>query len=170
MTPTPWPGGIAYGGDYNPEQWPREVWREDVALMREAGVNLVSVGIFSWALIETAEGVFDFSWLDEIIELLHAGGISVDLGTPTASPPAWFFANHPEARAINADGVPMGFGARGMASHSHPAYRTAITRIAGELARRYADHPAVVLWHIHNEYGVPVGEDFSDASKAAWRE
>lgn len=170
MTSTPWPGGIAYGGDYNPEQWPPHVWREDVALMREAGVNLVSVGIFSWALIETSEGVFDFAWLDEIIDLLHTNGISVDLGTPTASPPAWFFATYPEARAVNADGVPMGFGARGMASHSSPAYRAAATRIAGELARRYADHPAVVMWHIHNEYGVPVGEDFSDASKLAWRE
>ena len=86
----PWPDleGIAYGGDYNPEQWSREVWREDVALMRESGVNLVSVGIFSWALVETAEGVFDWSWLDELLDLLHANGVAVDLGTPTASPPA----------------------------------------------------------------------------------
>jgi len=172
MPSTPWPAidGIAYGGDYNPEQWPREVWREDVRLMREAGVNLVSVGIFSWALIETAEGVFDFEWLDEIIGLLHENGIAVDLGTPTASPPAWFFAAHPEARAVNRDGVPMGFGARGMGSHSAPAYRAAATRIAGALAARYANHPAVVMWHIHNEYGVPVGEDFSPHSVQAWRE
>ncbi len=171
MPSTPWPtiDGIAYGGDYNPEQWPREVWREDVRLMREAGVNLVSVGIFSWALIETAENTFDFSWLDEIIDLLHENGIAVDLGTPTASPPAWFFAAYPDARAVNADGVPMGFGSRGMGSHSSPAYREAATRIAGALAERYAAHPAVVMWHIHNEYGVPVGEDFSAHSVGAWR-
>ena len=37
-------GRLAFGGDYNPEQWPEQVWREDVALMREAGVNLVSAG------------------------------------------------------------------------------------------------------------------------------
>ncbi len=171
MPSTPWPAidGIAYGGDYNPEQWPRETWHEDVRLMREAGVNLVSVGIFSWALIETAENEFDFAWLDEVLGLLHDNGIAVDLGTPTASPPAWFFAAHPDARAVNADGVPMGFGARGMGSHSAPAYRTAATRIAGALAERYAGHPAVVMWHIHNEYGVPVGEDFSAHSVAAWR-
>ncbi len=168
--PFPAVSGIAYGGDYNPEQWPRETWREDVALMREAGVNLVSVGIFSWALLETSEGVFDFEWLDEIIDLLHENGISVDLGTPTASPPAWFFANHPEARVINRDGVVMGFGSRGMASPSSRAYREATVRIAGELARRYADHPAVVLWHVHNEYGVPVGEDYSEQSVRAFRE
>ncbi|MFC0682667.1 beta-galactosidase [Lysobacter korlensis] len=168
----PWPAvaGIAYGGDYNPEQWPREVWHEDVALMRDAGVNLVSVGIFSWALLETSEGVFDFGWLDEVIDLLHANGIAVDLGTPTASPPAWFFAEHPDARVVQRDGTVMGFGSRGMASHASPAYREAITRIAGELARRYADHPAVVLWHVHNEYGVPVGEDYSDRSVLAFRE
>ncbi|MEH3089130.1 MAG: beta-galactosidase [Microbacterium arborescens] len=171
MPASVWPAvdGIAYGGDYNPEQWPREVWREDVRLMQEAGVNLVSVGIFSWALIETAEGVFDFDWLDEILGLLHENGIAVDLGTPTASPPAWFFANHPDARAVDRDGVVMGFGSRGMASHSAPAYREAAVRIAATLAERYADHPAVVMWHVHNEYGVPVGEDYSAHAARAWR-
>ncbi len=166
-----WPRltGIAYGGDYNPEQWPREVWRQDVVLMREAGVSLVSVGIFSWALLETREGVFDFSWLDELLDLLHENDIAVDLGTPTASPPAWFFASHPEARVVTRDGVTMGFGSRGMASHSSPAYREAIVRIADALARRYAQHPAVVLWHVHNEYGVPVGEDYSEQSVRAFR-
>ena len=170
-SPHTWPDldGIAYGGDYNPEQWPRETWDEDVALMREAGVNLVSVGIFSWALIEIAEGEFDFSWLDELLDLLHEGGIRVDLGTPTASPPAWFFAAYPDARVIDRDGRVMGFGSRGMASHSAPAYREAIVRIADALAARYAQHPAVVLWHVHNEYGVPVGEDYSPNSVAAFR-
>ncbi|WP_324014371.1 beta-galactosidase [Microbacterium sp. JZ37] len=161
--------GIAFGGDYNPEQWPRETWQEDVRLMREAGVNLVSVGIFSWALLETAEGEFDFAWLDEVIDLLHANGIAVDLGTPTASPPAWFFAAHPDARVVTRDGTVMGFGSRGMASHSSPAYREAIVRIASALADRYGDHPAVVLWHVHNEYGVPVGEDYSEHSVRAFR-
>lgn len=167
-----WPDleGIAYGGDYNPEQWSRETWREDVVLMREAGVNLVSVGIFSWALIEVAEGEFDFSWLDELLDLLHENGIRVDLGTPTASPPAWFFAAHPESRVIDREGRVMGFGSRGMVSHSSPAYREAIVRIADALAARYGRHPAVVLWHVHNEYGVPVGEDYSPASVAAFRD
>lgn len=166
-----WPAltGIAYGGDYTPEQWPREVWEEDVALMRDAGVNLVSIGIFAWALLEVREGEFDFGWLDDVIDLLHRNGISVDLGTPTASPPAWFFAQHPDARAVTRDGVPLGFGARGMASHSAPAYRAAAVRIATELARRYGRHPAVVLWHVHNEYGVPVGEDYSAHSVREWR-
>jgi beta-galactosidase len=161
--------GIAFGGDYNPEQWPRETWHEDVRLMREAGVSLVSVGIFSWALIERREGEFDFAWLDEVIDLLHDNGIAVDLGTPTASPPAWFFAEHPDARVITRDGTAMGFGSRGMASHSSPAYRAAIVRIATALAERYGSHPAVVLWHVHNEYGVPAGEDYSEQSTRAFR-
>jgi beta-galactosidase len=167
-----WPAleGLAYGGDYNPEQWAREVWRDDVALMREAGVNLVSVGIFSWALLEPSEGEFDFSWLDEVLDLLHTNGIRVDLGTPTASPPAWFFARYPDARVVTRDGVVLGFGSRGMASHASPEYRAAITRIAGALAERYAEHPAVVLWHVHNEYGVPVGEDYSPRAVTAFRD
>ena len=165
-----WPTeGISYGGDYNPEQWSPDVWDEDVSLMKEAGVNLVSIGMFSWALMEIDEGEFDFGWLDQIIDLLHANGIAVDLGTPTASPPAWFFAKYPESRIINREGVPMGFGSRGMASHASPAYRAAIARIAGALAERYAHHPAVVMWHIHNEFGVPAGEDYSPAAAESFR-
>lgn len=90
-----WPkglDGLCYGGDYNPEQWPEEVWKEDVELMRRAGVNLVTVGVFSWARLEPSPGVHDLGWLDRVLDLLHAGGIKVDLATPTASPPpgsAW---------------------------------------------------------------------------------
>ncbi|MGV8966322.1 MAG: beta-galactosidase [Cellulomonas sp.] len=170
--PTGWlPGveGICYGGDYNPEQWPEEVWAQDVALMRRAGVNLVSIGIFSWALLEPAEGEFDFAWLDRLFALLHAGGIRIDLGTPTASPPAWFFHTYPDSRVVTRDGTTLGFGSRGMASPSSLPYRRASARIAGELARRYGSHPALALWHVHNEYGAPVSECYSPASSAAFR-
>ena len=171
MTAVAWPAldGLVYGGDYNPEQWPREVWDEDVALMREAGVNLVSVGIFSWAMLEPKEGLYDFAWLDDLLDLLHSHGISADLGTPSVSPPAWFFAAHPDARVTTKDGTVMGFGSRGMASHASAEYRDAIARMATELAKRYGSHPAVVLWHVHNEYGVPVAEDFGPRAVASWQ-
>lgn len=172
MTSTfPWPDvpGIAYGGDYNPDQWDRETWDEDMRLMREAGVSLVSVGIFSWGALEAAPGEFHLEWLDEVLDLLHQNGIAVDLGTPTAAPPAWFFAAHPDAHVIGRDGVRQGFGSRGMATPSSAPYRAAIARIAGALAERYADHPAVVMWHIHNEYGVPNAEDYSEQSVRAFR-
>ena len=165
----PWAGAIGYGGDYNPEQWPREVWDEDMALMRAAGVTFVSVNIFAWALVEPREGEYDFTHLDDLLDLLHRHGIAVDLATPTASPPAWFFATYPEARVVARDGTVLGFGSRGMASPSSPAYRAASVRVATELARRYAQHPAVAMWHVHNEYGAPVGEDYSPASVAAFR-
>ncbi|WP_194239529.1 beta-galactosidase [Pseudactinotalea terrae] len=160
---------IAFGGDYNPEQWSLEKWREDIALMREAGVSMVTIGLWSWAVVEPREGVYDFDQLDTVIDLLHEAGIAIDLGTPTASPPAWFFATYPGARVVTREGVPLGFGSRGMASPSSPEYRRAAVGIAGALARRYADHPAVVLWHVHNEYGAPVGEDFSSHARAAFR-
>ncbi len=163
-------GTLCYGGDYNPEQWPEEVWAHDAKLMREAGVNLVSVGIFSWGLLEPREGEFDFGWLDRVLDLLHDAGIRVDLGTPTASPPAWFFHAHPDARVVTRDGTTLGFGSRGMASPSSPDYRRASVAITRALARRYGSHPAVVLWHVHNEYGTPVSECYSEHSAHAFRE
>jgi beta-galactosidase len=163
------PGGIAYGADYNPEQWPRETWPQDVALMREAGVTFVTIGVFSWALLEPAEGVYDFVWLDEVVELVHAAGIRIVLGTPTASPPAWFYDAHPQARVVTREGAVLGFGSRGMTSPSSPEYREASRRIADQLARRYGRHPGLALWHVHNEYGAPVSEDYSPASLDAFR-
>jgi beta-galactosidase len=160
---------LAFGGDYNPEQWPEEVWHEDVALMREAGVNLVSVGIFSWARLEPREGSFDFGWLDRVIELLHANGVRVDLGTPTVVPPAWFYRAHPEALPVSREGVRWEFGSRGAICHSSPAYQEAATRVTRALGERYGDHPALAMWHVHNEYGVPVLECYCETSAAHFR-
>jgi len=167
-----WPRGtrsIRYGGDYNPEQWPRSVWRQDVALMQQAGVNLVSIGIFSWVLLEPSEGRYDFSLLDEVMDLMAASGVDVDLGTPTAAPPAWFWHHYPEAAPVSRDGVRLGFGSRGMVSPSSPEYRRACVALVDRLAARYADHPALAMWHVHNEYGAPISEDYSAASVAAFR-
>ncbi|MFE6158012.1 beta-galactosidase [Streptomyces sp. NPDC056486] len=148
--------GLAFGGDYNPEQWPESVWREDVALMREAGVTMVSVGIFSWALLEPTPGVHEFDWLDRILDLLHENGVRADLGTPTVAPPAWFYRAHPDALPVTAEGVRYEFGSRGAICHSNAAYREASSHITEQLARRYAEHPALAMWHVHNEFGVPV--------------
>ncbi|MFC8362287.1 beta-galactosidase [Streptomyces griseorubiginosus] len=161
--------GIAYGGDYNPEQWPEEVWAEDVRLMREAGVNMVSVNIFSWALLEPREGEFDFSRLDRILALLHDHGIAADLATPTAAPPAWFFRKHPQALPVDRDGRQLSYGSRQTFCPSSPAYRRAALRIARALGERYGDHPAVVMWHIHNEYGCHNAECYCDTSAQAFR-
>ncbi|MER6418326.1 beta-galactosidase [Streptomyces sp. NPDC001137] len=161
--------GIAYGGDYNPEQWPEEVWVEDMRLMREAGVNLVSVGIFSWALLEPSEGVYDFSRMDRILDLLHENGIAADLATPTAAPPAWFFKAYPEALPVDRDGHQLSYGSRQTFCPSSPAYRRAALRIAEALAERYAAHPAVAMWHVHNEYGCHNDACYCDTSAAAFR-
>ncbi|MFD5793590.1 beta-galactosidase [Streptomyces diastatochromogenes] len=161
--------GLAYGGDYNPEQWPEEVWAEDVRLMREAGVNMVSVGIFSWALLEPSEGAYDFSRMDRILDLLHENGIAADLATPTAAPPAWFFRAHPEALPVDRDGRTLSYGSRQTFCPSSPAYREAALRIAGALAERYAGHPAVAMWHVHNEYGCHNAACYCDTSAAAFR-
>jgi beta-galactosidase len=167
-----WPAvpGIAYGGDYNPEQWPEQTWAEDVALMREAGVSMVSVGIFSWALLERREGEFDFGWLDRVLDLLHGGGIAVDLATATASPPPWFSRAHPETLPVTREGTRLWPGSRQAYCPSSPRYREAAANLARTLARRYRQHPALVMWHVNNEYGCHVPQCYCDASAAAFRD
>ncbi|HEV2782253.1 MAG TPA: beta-galactosidase [Actinophytocola sp.] len=160
---------IAYGGDYNPEQWPPEVWPEDVRLMREAGVNLVTVGVFSWAQLEPAEGEYRFDWLDRVLDLLHGGGIAVDLATPTAAPPAWLTHRYPASRLVGRAGQVFGTGARQSFCPSSPDYRAAAARITEQLATRYAGHPALVLWHAHNEYGCHNPSCYCETSAAAFR-
>ena len=160
---------ILYGGDYNPDQWPQETWLEDIRLMQEAHVNLVSLGIFSWAKLEPQPGVFDFTWLDNLMDLLHTQGVSVNLATPTASPPAWMVKRHPEMLPLDADGVTLWHGSRRHYCPHNPDYHNYAKRIAMQLAERYKDHPALVMWHVDNEYGCHVGECFCDNSAAAFR-
>src|SRR5215216_4240908 len=126
---------VLYGGDYNPEQWPEEVWYEDVRLMQEAGVNLVSLGIFSWAKLEPRPGEYDFGWLDRIVGLLYEGGVMVDLATATASPPPWLAKLHPESLPVTKDGVILYPGAR---QHYCPS-STGYGQRAAELLGRNAN-------------------------------
>lgn len=160
---------VHYGADYNPEQWPEDLWPDDIARMQEAGVTMVSLGIFSWSRIQPREGEFDFEWLDRVIALLHDGGIAVDLATATASPPPWASARYPELLPQDENGATYWPGSRQQFAPSSPVYR----RLAGELvtaiAERYAGHPAVVMWHVNNEYGCHVNMDFSDAARDAFR-
>ncbi|MEV5357080.1 beta-galactosidase [Streptomyces sp. NPDC052693] len=162
-------GGIAYGGDYNPEQWPRETWHEDVRLMREAGVNLVTVGVFSWSRLQPRPGTYDWSLLDEVLGLLHENGIAVDLATATAAPPPWFTRRHPDARPVTASGTRLSHGSRQVFCPSHPAYAAAADALVAQLAARYGDHPALVMWHVHNEWGNHNALCYCDVSASAFR-
>ncbi|PWI12776.1 beta-galactosidase [Streptomyces sp. Act143] len=160
--------GLAFGGDYNPEQWDEPVWKEDDTLMRRARVNLATMGVFSWALLEPDEGRYDFAWLDAHIDRLHANGVAVDLATPTASPPPWFTLAHPDALPVTPDSTRLTHGSRDTYCLAAPAYRSAARRIASALAERYGEHPAVALWHVHNEYGTLCYCDHTAAAFRAW--
>jgi len=160
---------IAYGGDYSPDQWPEEVWAEDVRLMREAGVNLVSLAIFSWSRLQPREDAWDFDWLDRVMDLLHEGGVRVDLATATASPPPWLSHAHPEMLPVLADGVRLWPGARQHYCPSSPVYRSASARLVEAIATRYANHPALAMWHVGNEFGCHVAACWCDVSAEAFR-
>ncbi|MEW9872921.1 beta-galactosidase [Arthrobacter sp. HS15c] len=166
-----WAGirGIAYGGDYNPEQWPASVRLEDLELMREAGVTFLSVGIFSWALLEPAEGEYDFGWLDDVLDNLAAHGIKVALATATAAPPPWLVRKHPEILPVTADGTVLGPGSRRHYTPSSAVFRRYATAITKVIAERYKDHPALALWHVDNELGCHISEFYGPEDAAAFR-
>ncbi len=159
-----------FGGDYNPEQWPEQTWLEDVRLMQEAGVNLVSLGIFSWAKIEPHPGVFEFGWLDRLMDLLHEHGVSVNLATPTASPPPWMIKLHPEMLPVTSDGITLWHGSRRHYCPHNPDYHSYAVRIARSLAEHYKNHPALTMWHVDNEYGCHVSECYCQNSAKAFRD
>ncbi|MEU6719735.1 beta-galactosidase [Nonomuraea sp. NPDC046802] len=145
--------GLLFGGDYNPEQWPEHVWAEDVELMRAAGVNLVTVGVFSWARIEPEPGKRDFAWLDRVLDLMSEARIAVDLATPTASPPPWLGHRWPQTLPVDESGHRLWYGSRNQFCPSSPVYRERALALVTDLAARYAGHPALALWHVGNEYG-----------------
>ena len=138
--------------------------------MREAGVNLVSVGIFSWSRLEPTEGNFEFGWLDRVLDLLHQGGVDADLATATASPPPWLSHRHPEMLPVLADGVKLWPGSRQHYCPSSPVYRSAARRLVEALATHYADHPSLKMWHVGNEYGCHVPACWCDVSAQAFRD
>ncbi|GIG61654.1 beta-galactosidase [Longispora fulva] len=160
---------IAYGADYNPEQWSPRTWREDVALMREASVNIVNLGIFSWAEVRPAPDEWRWDWLDEILDLLHDNGIAVDLGTGTASPPPWLTTLHPEILPVTADGRTLGPGGRQHWRPTSPVFRRYALEHVRAVADRYGAHPGLAMWHVSNELGCHNALDYSDDAAAAFR-
>lgn len=161
---------IEFGADYNPEQWEPEVRAADIALMREAGVTVATVGVFSWARLQPAPDRWEFGWLDEVLDLLHDGGIAVDLATATASPPPWLHHRHPEILPVDADGRTLGPGGRQHWRPTSPVFRRHALELVRTMAGRYGEHPALAAWHVSNELGCHNAEDHSPDAEAAFRD
>lgn len=157
-----------HGGDYNPEQWidTKEMWDEDMRLMRLANCNEMSVGIFSWAVLEPCEGKYDFSFLDEILDKIYQAGARVILATPSGARPRWMAKAHPDVLRVNNVGERNYFGKRHNHCLTSAYYRRKVSEIDERLAERYASHPAVIGWHISNEFS---GECFCEGCVSAFR-
>lgn len=145
---------LLHGGDYNPEQWIRspEIWDEDMRLMRLSGCNAMSIGIFSWAMLEPAEGRFDFGWMDSIMDKLAANDAFAVLATPSGAKPAWMSRAYPQICRVNRDGSRQPHAGRHNHCRTSPVYREKCQIINHKLAERYAHHPALLVWHVSNEY------------------
>lgn len=144
---------ILYGGDYNPEQWPEDTWNDDIKVFKQADINSATVNVFSWALLEPAEGQYNFSILDKIIEKLSAADFKIVLATSTAAMPAWMFKKYPDVARVDYQGRRHVFGQRHNFCPSSPNYQRLAQKLVAKLAERYGDNPHIVAWHINNEYG-----------------
>ncbi len=157
---------MLYGGDYNPEQWPREIWQKDMELFGKAGINSATINVFSWARIQPSEETYDFKELDDIVDLLTKEGKQIVLATSTAALPAWMVKRYKEVTRTDYEGRRHKFGQRHNACPNSPVYRHFITELAGRIAERYGDHENVVCWHVNNEYG---GECYCENCEKAFR-
>ena len=144
---------VYFGGDYNPDQWDEKTLREDMRLFRKAGISLLTLPVFSWAKLEPDEGVYDFGWLDHILDVIWQNGIRFCLATPTAAQPAWLSARYPEVLPVDIQGRKRTHGMRAFFCVNSVKYRERAAAIAHEFGRRYARHPALAMWHVSNEYG-----------------
>lgn len=144
---------IWYGGDYNPEQWEKEVWEEDIRLFKLANINIATVNVFSWSILQPSEDEYNFSLLDEIIEKLWKNGIHICLATSTASQPHWMSVKYPEILPVDINGNKRSHGGRVNFCPNSKIYRYFSGKLVEKLAERYANHPGVLIWHIANEYG-----------------
>ncbi len=143
---------ILYGGDYNPNQWPREVWNEDMRLFKKAGINSATVNVFSWAKLQPNEETYDFSELDDVIDMLGKENLDIVLATSTAAMPAWLAKKYPEVTRVDFEGRRHKFGQRHNHCPNSPVWRRYARQLASELAKRYGKNPHVTCWHINNEY------------------
>ena len=158
---------MLHGGDYNPDQWPPEIWDEDMRLMKLAHCNAMSVGIFAWAALEPEEGHFEFGWLDRIMDMLAENDAVAVVATPSGARPAWMSQKYPEVLRVRPDRGRNLHGTRHNHCFTSPVYREKVNIINTKLAERYKDHPALLLWHVSNEYS---GECHCELCRAAFRE
>jgi len=144
---------IYFGVCYYPEAWDESRWETDVEMMREAGFNVARLAEFAWARIEPVEGQFDFNWLDKAVALLEKNGIQTLMGTPTSQPPLWLYQKYPDLLPVNSEGIRTNFGGRYLYCFNHPGMAIYTRHIVSAIAKRYANHPAVIGWHLDNEFG-----------------
>ena len=143
---------ILYGGDYNPEQWTPDIWEQDMELLKQAGIDVVTLNVFNWASLQPSEETYDFAELDAAVKRVTEQGMAICMATSTGAHPAWMAKRYPEVLRTDFEGRRRKFGGRHNSCPNSPVFKQYAKRLAGKLAERYREQKNIVLWHVSNEY------------------
>lgn len=157
---------LPYGGDYNPEQWPEEIWNEDMKLLPEAGIDTVTLNVFSWAAIQPDEVTYDFERLDKIVNMVTDHHMNICMATATGAHPAWMARKYPDILRVDYEGRKRKFGGRQNSCPNSPTYLKYSVLLAGKLAEHYKDQKNIIAWHVSNEYS---GDCYCENCERAFR-
>lgn len=157
---------LPYGGDYNPEQWPEEIWKEDMKLLPAAGIDTVTLNVFSWAALQPDENTYDFSKLDKIVAMVTDKNMNICMATSTGAHPAWMARKYPDILRVDYEGRKRKFGGRQNSCPNSPTYLTYSVRLASKLAKHYKNQKNIIAWHVSNEYG---GDCYCENCERAFR-
>lgn len=141
---------ILFGAAYYAEYMPYDRVDQDLQMMKQAGMNVIRIAESTWSTLEPVDGVFDFSYIDQVLDAAVQHEMYVIIGMPTYAVPSWLAKKEPKIMVTTKEGQAL-YGPRQLMDIVHPAFRVHAERVMRKLLEHTADHPNVIGFQIDNE-------------------